>query len=290
MLRQHMLTHKVQKRFWCNVCGKGFNLLHHLKNHEKTHENKPEFECNICKKCFLTKEKLASHLKRHMNLLRCSKCSKAFPSDESLASHLLTHNSDNVYVCPTCGEVFEDLPRFNRHQKSHNAEDSRSADNEGVRVMCLVCNIHFVGELELREHMKSHTNQLICKTCNRSFLQENTLQAHMRSHTLRDFTCGICMESFSRADHLKLHISRKHREGNDDELQYECSYCKKRFMQMGELNIHIRTHTRFKPYFCATCGRNFAQSNQVRRFPNTSFIYFFHAKIFQRKSLTPFFS
>lgn len=111
---------------------------------------------------------------------------------------------------------------------------------------------------------QTHSNQFICPTCNKSFLQETTLKNHLKTHTIRNFTCEICNESFNRSDHLKNHIARKHPTHSDNEYQHQCYICSKKFLQAGELNIHMRIHTKTRPFACKTCNKTFTQANQLK--------------------------
>jgi KRAB domain-containing zinc finger protein len=75
--------------------------------------------------------------------------------------------------------------------------------------------------------------------------------------------------------HIRVHTVDK---------PYECTYCKKKFIQSNNLKTHLRTHTVSlqcdfknisdidfyfnsfkgeKPYRCAVCGKSFNQKNNL---------------------------
>lgn len=266
LLRQHMITHKQFKRFHCRFCDKGFNLQHHLKNHEKIHENKSDYECQICQKRFLTKDRLSSHLKTHQEkCYRCETCGKAFLNEATLKTHNESHQGDEgILICPGCGLQFHDSAKFNRHRKSQCVNTVKMSLNEGIKVICLVCSVGFDSEQARNEHMKAHTNQFVCPTCNKSFLREANLKSHMNSHGVRNYACQFCDASFNRSDHLKNHMARKHAAECQISVRHQCGICTKKFVQSGELNIHMRIHRNEKPYTCEVCGKSFTQVNQLR--------------------------
>lgn len=203
--------------------------MHHLKNHEKIHENKSEFECENCFKKFLTKDRLLSHQKIHgEKKYRCSVCGKRFFSTSQLSQHELSHQSEILYVCSSCGLHFSEKTKFDRHRKLSCTENNNLITKETSmkKCVCLVCNFAFDKINELKKHMKiAHTNTHICPTCNKSFLKSSTLDSHIRSHTLRSCVCPHCKETFSRTDHLKSHIMRRHKEIDEKDYKYSCPAC-----------------------------------------------------------------
>ena len=62
--------------------------------------------------------------------------------------------------------------------------------------------------------------------------------------------CNACVKSFSRSEHLKIHISEVH------EYWKGYKYCNKLFTQAGDLKKHIHTvHEGHKYYQCKYCQK-----------------------------------
>lgn len=90
------------------------------------------------------------------------------------------------YLCPTCGERFEDLVSFRNHRKQMHP---------GVRKhSCNVCNKSFASG-KLRQHMRTHTKEKPhkCDVCFQAFSMSGNLKRHMMTHTgERPHVCEVC--------------------------------------------------------------------------------------------------
>ena len=68
----------------------------------------------------------------------------------------------------------------------------------------------------------------------------------------------FCQKGFSAHSHLNVHI-RTHTK----EKPYQCAVCQKFFLLRSNLNVHIRTYTKEKRLHCVFCDKCFSQRNTL---------------------------
>lgn len=73
------------------------------------------------------------------------------------------------------------------------------------------------------------------------------------------YKCSFCDKRFKQVGHVNHH-ERKH-TGNK---KHECELCKKRFNQKCHLVDHMRLHTGERPFKCDECGKSFTFSSGLR--------------------------
>lgn len=71
--------------------------------------------------------------------------------------------------------------------------------------------------------------------------------------------CPYCHHHFIQPTHLEVHL-RSH----SGYRPYKCKYCDKRFTQGGNLRTHEKLHTGLKPYECNICKRKFSRKGNLR--------------------------
>ncbi|KAL3274455.1 hypothetical protein HHI36_015843 [Cryptolaemus montrouzieri] len=93
LLEQHLVGHKIERRFICDICGAGLKRKEHLERHKLGHNPERPFVCSICMKGFKRKE--------HLNL------------------HFVIHSGEKTEICDECGKGFYRKDHLRKHQRSH---------------------------------------------------------------------------------------------------------------------------------------------------------------------------
>uniref|UniRef100_A0A1B6D5V8 C2H2-type domain-containing protein n=2 Tax=Clastoptera arizonana TaxID=38151 RepID=A0A1B6D5V8_9HEMI len=96
LLEQHLVAHKIERRFICDICGAGLKRKEHLERHKLGHNPERPYICSVCCKGFKRKE--------HLNL------------------HFVIHSGEKTEVCPECGKGFYRKDHLRKHARSHLAK------------------------------------------------------------------------------------------------------------------------------------------------------------------------
>jgi len=73
------------------------------------------------------------------------------------------------------------------------------------------------------------------------------------------YKCSYCDKRFKQVGHVNLH-ERTHTGGQ----KYICPYCNKKFNQLSHLKDHERIHTGEKPFMCSDCGKCFGYNSALK--------------------------
>ena len=93
-LKQDPKMDTGKKHHKCDVCGKDFTYISHLKRHLMAHTGEKNYVCTTCGKACACIGDLNQHLKIHSaeKPYECSYCGKAFKRSSSLNQHLNISN------------------------------------------------------------------------------------------------------------------------------------------------------------------------------------------------------
>ncbi|XP_065342365.1 transcription factor E4F1-like isoform X2 [Cloeon dipterum] len=106
LLEQHLVAHKIERRFICDICGAGLKRKEHLDRHKQGHNPERPFICSVCMKGFKRKE--------HLNL------------------HFVIHSGEKTHICPECGKGFYRKDHLRKHSRSHLAKRIKSEMNNAA--------------------------------------------------------------------------------------------------------------------------------------------------------------
>ncbi|XP_058463615.1 zinc finger protein 85-like [Malaya genurostris] len=285
---------RIDKHF-CKTCGKGFPYESGLKKHEFVHNGEKPHTCGICGKGFSQKVNLTIHSRRHtgeetVKKFACPFCDKKCTRMSELKVHVKTHWRKMPHPCQLCMERFAEVTTYYEHLKtqhkdeltlqecidmiaqSENAElivqnDSYSVSGDDGSFICAVCLKTFRNERLLRKHKrKIHPKVFVCSECPKRFLYKSLLDKHMRVHTQeKPFQCQQCERSFSQKVNLEVHLFKRHniRVRNALRKTNTCEFCNKVFDRPSTLQVHIRTHTKERPFFCSDCPKTFVSNSAL---------------------------
>ncbi|XP_069132911.1 myoneurin-like isoform X7 [Argopecten irradians] len=91
-LKLHVNTkHKLEFRFTCEICNKGFNVLCNFRGHMASHNKTFEEKCEKCGLTFPHRENLNTHEKfcSGHKVFSCKNCGKTFNNHSNLIDHIL---------------------------------------------------------------------------------------------------------------------------------------------------------------------------------------------------------
>ncbi|XP_023612028.1 zinc finger protein 37A [Myotis lucifugus] len=232
-------THKGEKIYDCNKCGKSFHEKSYLTQNQSVHKGKKTYDCNKCGKVFHKKTDLTQHQGTHIGKkpYECNECGKSFFVKSNLTEHQRTHTGEKPYECNECGKSFCQKSALTVHQRTHTGEKP---------YRCNECGKTFCVKSNLTQHQRTHTGEkpYKCDECWRSFCVKSNLVVHQRTHTgEKPYKCPECGKTFYEKSALT-----KHQRIHTGEKPYECNECSKTFSQRSALTKHQRrTHKKKTP-------------------------------------------
>jgi len=238
--------------------------------------------CSICLDQFKFLSELRQHEASHKRRFKCSQCPLTFNENSDLAAHTKTSHQAQATVS-------QSIPRKGtRRSKPHTSKVSKYSHKSfvtkanhpklkktgqqlhGTEVRkkpftCEYCQKTFPRESQMKAHVPVHTGELpfSCAVSNCPYRSnfKQTINRHItRVHTEQyKYSCPRCAAFFKLDSHLKNHIklhsginvhSREYSEGKMVKKHFICSFCQMDCKKANNLEEHMRTHTKEKPFSC----------------------------------------
>ena len=104
----HLKVHRLAKRYPCHICKAVYNTPGNIHKHIRSvHMGERRYFCEVCNKGFYTKTHLQCHRAIHFEpTLKCSFCDRMFKEAGSKRIHERIHKGDQRYRCHICNHGF----------------------------------------------------------------------------------------------------------------------------------------------------------------------------------------
>ncbi|KAH8382133.1 hypothetical protein KR009_002046 [Drosophila setifemur] len=189
--------------------------------------------------------------------------------DDSQVELLITKSDHDEVLSPVTEGLFE---TSGAEKVTANFRVPKPVVKAGQPYVCGDCGKSINNWTNFQEHKLRHTGikNFKCQIsdCGKSFATKKELTRHNRSHTgEKPYACSYCPRRFSDVGSRQEH-HRRHR----DERRYQCDVCEKSFVSSGCLSKHKMTHTSTeeRQHYCDICDKRFQRNSHLRSHLATS--------------------
>ncbi|XP_051776406.1 zinc finger protein 1035 [Erpetoichthys calabaricus] len=285
----------------CRKGGKQININHHCS------VDKGPYKCPICLKEFKYSFTRTSHLrklcfknfcrqeKETMNrqqgstnkFFKCPICPKTFTVSSNRTRHLVaqclkslivrdrlrqaqhkTHGTERPFKCPYCPKSFYHSSNKCRHMRIHKNNNTEKIQESSALEQIPVKESSssnppeektVVEEAYRSMYLKLKYGVVSCKICKKEFKSPSAFKVHWRTHSgERPYECTECKKRFVQRPHLQRHLLI-HGKRN------QCLKCKKVFNTLSELVKHRRVHLKSSVPPCTNCSKTFKSHSELSR-------------------------
>uniref|UniRef100_A0A2M4CYL7 Putative homeobox transcription factor sip1 n=1 Tax=Anopheles darlingi TaxID=43151 RepID=A0A2M4CYL7_ANODA len=255
-LRMHILNHRGQLPFVCEICDSGFYNVNYLTAHKARYHGPnavavvrgEKIACRYCPRTFLRKCDQTSHMKQmHPNIPLEDQ------PEESHAPEMLAEcppaDSDGLtdpeLLPPNVHEPVMVIKEEQLEKVVENPVPVMKTEAKGGNFYCVTCAMEFDTEDMYSEHMDDQHSLGGAESADQT--EEHRSQDGVRFRKRkRIICCQYCPAIFSRPGYLNAHTLRKHPDKYETSMgSYKCRFCPRQFHELRYRKVHERmTHAR----------------------------------------------
>uniref|UniRef100_A0A4W5KHR5 C2H2-type domain-containing protein n=1 Tax=Hucho hucho TaxID=62062 RepID=A0A4W5KHR5_9TELE len=234
----------------CEVCGKTFTRVAAMKRHQLIHTENLKYNCHKCEKFFSD----GHNLKRHQRRV----CEKELQIlDEDKNEEEIPQPSTNK---PQITSLLKTPPPPG---PSHQGTlDTITSSNT-----CSVCERFFARTSSLVRHMSSHSKDrpLRCVNCGKRFKYSYDFRKHQRELCQKVTQGDLCQDVGQKMAQQKSGLQPEKNflttaENRSQVDSKTCCVCGKILTCTSQMERHLKSHSKARPFHCAICERNFGLS------------------------------
>ncbi|XP_017077258.1 transcription factor grauzone [Drosophila eugracilis] len=183
LLDQHRVIHK-ERNVVCDLCERRFPNQSLLCTHVKMAHSNYGTMCDICAQVIRGRAAFQRHQLEHAGVtepkVQCDICGSWHKNKHSLKKHVRRHNG-TAATCDLCGKVSPNRSAMLSHQRYVHLTDRKH--------QCGVCGKAFKKAITLREHMTTHTGEVLykCPHCPKTFNSNANQHTHRRKCHPKEF-------------------------------------------------------------------------------------------------------
>jgi uncharacterized Zn-finger protein len=159
----------------------------------------------------------------------------------------------------------------NKKAKSQSTAESESKDEDSGTTLYLCprtdtgCSYQTMNMNNLLNHLRTHDDGKVYSCpykddgCKYETSKRGNLRSHLKTHLRCDrYKCELDSCDFKCSNKNALTRHNKSAHGLEENREFKCDICEKKFSRSQRLKVHLRIHSNDCPYICDQCGKCFA--------------------------------